>query len=386
MRRIKMSEDLIKEYTGLIPEKLLDDVRKHLPPKAKKADVKKILDLLKEEYDSIQVEAGECVGLVAAESIGEPGTQMTLNTKHFGGVAELQVTLGLPRLIEIFDGRENISTPMMEIHLKNQKCSVEEVTKIAGKIKETPLSELAQSFEVNIADATIEVELDKEAVAQAGIRVATIVKRLQLGLKNVSVKNKDDTILIKVTKEGDELNKLYHVKEESKKVFVSGIKGVSQVLPVKIGDRYVIKTAGSNLKSVLKMDEVDPYKTKSNDIHEIRKVLGLEAARQMIIDEAINVLETQGLDINIRHIMIAADTMTVAGEIRGITRYGIVGEKSSVLARASFETPIKHIISASERGEIDELNSVIENVMINQPVPIGTGLPGLRTKEEGKPK
>ncbi|MCK4669783.1 MAG: DNA-directed RNA polymerase subunit A'' [Nanoarchaeota archaeon] len=379
-----MSEELIKEYIDVIPNSLLDQVRKHLPAKAKKAEVKKILELLREEFDNMQIEAGECVGLVAAESIGEPGTQMTLNTKHFGGVAELQVTLGLPRLIEIFDGRQNISTPMMEIYLKNPKCSVEEVTKIAGKIKETPLSELAKSFEVNIADATIEVELDKEAVAQAGIRVATIVKRLQTGLKNVNVKNKEDIIFIKVTKEGDELNKLYAVKETSKGVFVSGIKGVTQVLPVKIGEEYVIKTAGSNLKSVLKMDEIDTYKTRTNDIFETCKVLGLEAARQLIIDEALNVLETQGLDINIRHIMLAADTMTVAGEIRGITRYGIVGQKSSVLARASFETPIKHIIAAAERGEIDKLNSVIENVMINQPVPIGTGLPGLRTKEQGK--
>lgn len=377
-----MPDDLIKEYSGILPDKLLDEVKAGLPPKAKKTDVKKVLELLKQEYERSQVESGECVGLVAAESIGEPGTQMTLNTKHFGGVAELQVTLGLPRLIEIFDGRQSISTPMMEIHLKNPKCSVDEVTRIAGKIKATTLAELAKSFEVNIADATIEVELDKEAVAQAGIRVTTIVKRLQQGLKNVNVKNKEDTIYIKVTKEGDELNKLYNVKESAKKVFVSGIKGVTQVLPVRIDDRYVIKTAGSNIKAVLKIDEIDPYKTRTNDIFETHKVLGLEAARQLIIDEAMNVLETQGLNINIRHIMLAADTMTVAGEIRGITRYGIVGQKSSVLARASFETPIRHIIAASERGEIDKLDSVIENVMINQPVPIGTGLPGLRTKEE----
>jgi len=66
--------------------------------------------------------------------------------------------------------------------------------------------------------------------------------------------------------------------------------------------------------------------------------------------------------------------------VLGVSRYGIVKEKPSVLARASFETPIRHIINASMVGEVDELNSVIENVMINQPVPVGTGLPGLVTK------
>ena len=99
-------------------------------------------------------------------------------------------------------------------------------------------------------------------------------------------------------------------------------------------------TAGSNLKKVLEFDDVDSNRTKSNDVFETLKVLGLEAARQLIIEEAIKVLEDQGIDINIRHIMLATDTMCANGEVKGITRYGIVGEKTSVLARASFETPV----------------------------------------------
>ena len=108
--------------------------------------------------------------------------------------------------------------------------------------------------------------------------------------------------------------------------------------------------------------------------------LGIEAARQAIINEVYKVIENQGLNVDIRHIMLVADTMTFTGKVRGITRYGVVSEKSSVLARASFETPIKHIVAASLVGEKDPLNSVIENVMLNQPVPVGTGLPGLVTK------
>ena len=128
------------------------------------------------------------------------------------------------------------------------------------------------------------------------------------------------------------------------------------------------------------MKEVDASRTTSNDIFEIEKMLGIDAARQAIINEVFKVIQAQGLNVDIRHIMLVADTMCTTGEIKGITRYGIVSEKASVLARASFETPIKHIINAALVGEVDKLDSVVENVMLNQPVPVGTGLPGLITK------
>jgi len=151
-------------------------------------------------------------------------------------------------------------------------------------------------------------------------------------------------------------------------------------LPVKRKDEFVIITAGSNLSEILKLEFVDVARTTTNNIHEIAKVLGVEAARAAIIEEVFKVIESQGLNVDIRHIMLVADTMCTNGVIKGITRYGIVSEKASVLARASFETPIKHIINASLTGEKDNLTSVVENVMLNQAVPVGTGLPGLRVK------
>ena len=158
------------------------------------------------------------------------------------------------------------------------------------------------------------------------------------------------------------------------------MKGITQVLPVKRGDEYIIITAGSNLKEILPMDEVDPNRTRSNDIFEIASILGIEAARQAVIDEVLKVIDSQGLNVDIRHIMLVADTMCLTARVRGITRYGVVSEKASVLARASFETPIRHIINAALIGEEDNLTSVVENVMLNQPVPVGTGMPSLRTK------
>ncbi|HEY9703976.1 MAG TPA: hypothetical protein V6C58_16115, partial [Allocoleopsis sp.] len=137
---------------------------------------------------------------------------------------------------------------------------------------------------------------------------------------------------------------------------------------------------------VFKLEFVNPDKTITNDIFEIERILGIEAARVAIMNEVDKVIDEQGLNVDIRHIMLVADIMTTSGAVLGVNRYGIVKEKPSVLARASFETPIKHIINASQSGETDHLRSVIENVMINQVVPVGTGLTRLEVKMDKEKK
>lgn len=197
--------------------------------------------------------------------------------------------------------------------------------------------------------------------------------------KRVKVTHKGNTFFISSRKE-EAFNQIYAFKEKLKSIHIRGVPGITQVLPIKRDDEFIIITAGTNLKKVLELSEVDSTRTVSNNIFEIESVLGIEAARQAIIDEVYKVIENQGLNVDIRHLMLVADTMCNTGGVKGITRYGVVKEKASVLARASFETPVRHIINASLVGEEDKLRSVIENVMLNQPVPVGTGLPGLITK------
>ena len=129
---------------------------------------------------------------------------------------------------------------------------------------------------------------------------------------------------------------------------------------------------------------VNKEKIFSNDIHDAKNVLGIEAARPAIVNEIQSVLESQGLDINERHLDLVADAMTASGVVKGVTRMGIISHKSSIFARAAFETPDKQFINATIQGKRDELASVIENIMLNQPVPIGTGLPGLLVKITGR--
>src|SRR3990167_7537713 len=180
-----------------------------------------------------------------------------------------------------------------------------------------------------------------------------------------------------------DFKEIYKLKEKIKKEIISGIKGISQILIVKRDKDYVITTLGTNMKKIITLKEVDKDRTISNDFHEIAGIFGIESARQLLIEEINHVLSTQGLDINFRHLDLAADAMTGIGEVKGITRMGIIAQKSSILANATFETPVKQFVNASIKGSKDKLTSVVENIILNQPVPVGTGLPGLLVKVTG---
>ncbi len=379
--------DIISEYEDKLPNRVIDEIRNNLPKGISDNKLKKIMEATYEEYKNARVHAGESVGLIAAESIGEPGTQMTLNTFHFAGVAEMNVTLGLPRIIEILDGRKELENPMMEIYLKKPYASgkkIEDLRQLALQIKETKLKDIATEFTINIADLTIEVKLDRDKMKEIDITNSKVIDAISKQLKGYNIKDNKDFLILKARSKEDSFNDAYKTKEKIKYITIKGIKRISQVLPVKREDEFIIITAGSNLADVLQLEEVDAYRTTTNNIFEIGQVLGIEAARQAIVNEIFKVIESQGLNVDVRHIMLVADTMCVSGTVKGITRYGVVSEKSSVLARASFETPIKHIINAALVGEVDNLNSVVENVMINQAVPIGTGLPSLTVKQQQK--
>ena len=374
-------EKTVEEYADKLSPSVLKELKEQLPASISKTDLIKIMGIVVAAHEAAKVNPGECVGLVSAQSIGEPGTQMTLNTFHFAGVSEMNVTTGLPRIIEIFDARKDIKTPMMEIFLKEPyNNDIDKLKKFAAKIKETTFGELASEYSLNIFDQVLKISINKAVLADYDLTTKDLAKIIKAKVKGFSVESTDDDITLAKTGKTQELKELYNLKEKVKELKIAGIKGIKQVLPVKRGEEYIVLTSGTNLKEVLTLPEVDGVRTTSNDIYEIYETLGVEAAREAIIREVFKVIEAQGLNIDVRHIMLVADIMCATGEVKGVTRYGVVKEKASVLARASFETPIKHLINAALEGEVDKLSSVVENVMINQPVPLGTGLPGLVTK------
>ncbi len=327
-----------------------------------------------------QVAPGESVGVVTAQSFGEASTQMVLNVFHSAGVAEMQITLGLPRLIEIFDARKKPSTPLMEIYLEKEANNEKDARVIAEKIKEVSIEEISKEIIIDFSGKKIEIELDSNGLRNIHSGIQKVVDRLND--KGFEAKAKDSNKII-ISLGEKSFREMFKIKEKLKKTIISGVKNISQVVVSKRDKDYVVLTAGTNLKEVVEVKGVDKNRIYSNDIHETAEVLGIEAARQTIVGELKKVIDSQGLDINIRHLDLIADAMTSSGVVKGVTRMGIVSEKSSVFARAAFETPDKEFVNATIQGKRDELASVIENIMLNQPVPIGTGLPGLLVRVTG---
>ncbi|ASA77105.1 MULTISPECIES: DNA-directed RNA polymerase subunit A'' [Thermococcus] len=372
--------DNIKEE---LYNKLIEYNKKY---KLKKAEVQAIIDEAVKEYQRALIEPGEAIGTVAAQSIGEPSTQMTLNTFHYAGVAEINVTLGLPRIIEIVDARKNPSTPIMTVYLdEKHRYDREKALEVARRIEGTSLENLAREMSIDILNFEFIVDIDPERLEKAGLDMERIQRKLESSFKSAEFEVDGYTVIMRPKKVG-KLSDLRRLSEKVKKHRLKGLSGVGKTIIRKEGDEYVIYTEGSNFKQVIKVPGVDPTRTRTNNIHEIAEVLGIEAARNAIIEEIVNTMREQGLEVDVRHIMLVADMMTLDGVILPIGRHGIVGEKASVLARAAFEITTQHLFEAAERGETDPLNGVVENVLIGQPVPVGTGIVKLAMNLPLRPK
>jgi len=149
---------------------------------------------------------------------------------------------------------------------------------------------------------------------------------------------------------------------------------VKRALVLEEKGEWIVRTEGSSLALALEVPGVDTTRTVSNNINETALVLGIEAARNVIVREALGVLEEQGLDVDIRHVMLVADMMTSSGEVLQVGRHGVSGEKASTLAKAAFEITIPTIVDAAVKGTVDTLRGVAENVIVGQQIPMGTGL------------
>jgi len=355
-----------------LPISIIDGIVERVAQDKKiEAKLKSIVQKALEEYTKNCIDPTEACGMISAQSIGEPGTQMTMRTFHYAGVAEINVTLGLPRLIEIVDARSTPSTPMMNIYLRDEyRINSDLAKEIANKIEITKLTDVAD-IEMDLVNITIAIKPNKKTMEKKGIVINDLLERVQ-SVRKLSAKIEKDTIKVMLDEPGYKV--LQNTNEMLKNLKIKGIDGIKRVIIRKEpNEGYVIYSEGSNLKEVLDIEGVDPYRTTTNDIHAIARELGIEAARNTIIQEAYSTLSEQGLNVDMRHIMLVADVMTADGTVRAIGRHGVSGEKSSVLSRAAFEITVNHLLLASQRGESDKLNGVAENIIVGQPVNLGTG-------------
>lgn len=358
-----------------IPHDLLERAKgKLMKEQLTESQIDYLADRLYIIYMNSLVEPAEPVGTVAAQSIGEPGTQMTLRTFHYAGVAEFSVTQGLPRLIELVDARRFPSTPIMKIFLEEEYAHDEEKAKeVHNRIEQIRIENITYDVDLDFIEWRIHINLIPEMLKKKGISIDEIPKILKRYKKKGTIKKEKNSIIIDPGIE--DLQKLQKLREKILKKVIKGVRGIKRGLITKDSkvNEWIIQTEGTNLQGVLEIEGVDSTRTYSNHIHEVQKIFGIEAARNLLINEELQVLEDQGLDVDLRHLLILSDLMCQNGTVLSIGRHGISGSKSSVFARAAFEVTVNQLLDAGIYGEEELLLGIPENVIIGQIVPMGTG-------------
>src|SRR6056297_304065 len=370
-----------------LPRRLKDEVYETLEAHedATVEDADELAKAVETRYLDTRVDPLDPVGTVSAQSIGEPGTQLTMNTFHYAGVAEIDVTQGLPRLIELVDARKTPDTPMMTVYLEEEYATERESAhEVVWNLEATKILALGD-VSTNVADMRVVISLNADTLEERMITAEEVAETIedQLGVTTIQ-----DGTTVEFGPEEPSYRDLLQLVEELRDITFKGIEDISRVVirreemddsPYDADEEFVLYTEGSAFGDALAIEGVDATRTTCNNIHEIHRNLGIEAAREIIIEETHNTLAEQGLDdVNVRHLMLVADMMTNEGTIESIGRHGISGAKDSVLARAAFEVTVNHLLNAAIHGEVDKLDGVTENVIVGKPIKLGTGDVDLR--------
>ena len=408
-----------------------------------------LLEMITSIYKNAIVAPGEMVGMIAAQSIGEPTTQMTLNTFHFAGVAsKSNVTRGVPRIEEILSLSENPKNPSVTIYLpKDQENSKESVQNLIPDIEHTKLNEIVSSIEIcfdpddlntlieddidtltqyyefeNMIDGCggrkiiaskdkskwiIRMEMNKESMLDKNITMDDInfaisnsfnnevqcvysdynsdklIFRLRL---NSLIANKKKLSKFNPLDQSDEIYLLKNFQDSLlNNIVLNGVKNISKVILRKITDNvikddgvytkkesWVLDTVGTNLLEILSLDYIDVNRTVSNDIQEIYKIFGIEAARNAIFQELTEVIEFDSTYINYHHLSMLCDRMTYNSKMTSIFRHGINNDDIGPIAKASFEETPEMFLKAARHAELDCMRGVSANVMCGQQGYFGT--------------
>uniref|UniRef100_A0A0B7AUC1 DNA-directed RNA polymerase n=2 Tax=Arion vulgaris TaxID=1028688 RepID=A0A0B7AUC1_9EUPU len=360
------------------------------------SQVDKFMEICLNKYSRAVIEPGEAVGAICAQSIGEPGTQMTLKTFHFAGVASMNITQGVPRIKEIINASKTISTPIITAHLENSKDE-ESARLVKGRIERTTLGEISTYLEeVYIPDdCFILVKLDLGRINLLKLEVtpeiiAACIVSSKLKIRYCDIKIHSASVLSVSANSSSKVSMYYRLqvlKKSLPDVTVRGIPSISRAVIHKDdkSGSYELLIEGDNLSGVMATQGVDGSRCKSNNTYEVWRTLGIEAARSTIMSEVTVTMESHGMSIDSRHTMLLADLMTYKGEVLGITRYGLAKMKESVLMLASFEKTAEHLFQAAYFGQRDAICGVSECIIMGIPMSLGTGIFKLLYKADNPP-
>ncbi|EZG50618.1 DNA-directed RNA polymerase [Gregarina niphandrodes] len=381
--------------------------------------------LLWQKYNRALIEPGEAVGAIGAQSIGEPGTQMTLKTFHFAGVASMNVTLGVPRIKEIINAASKIGTPILTVPLALNKNSFSFAQMVKGQLQCVSLGQVCRYVKqvlspegawvvVRLSKDAIQnnfLEVDAERVCAKILEQGTVGKlKMREGLIEIVHKYK---LIVKPPGTREGVNglsfQLTALMDSLPHVSVCGMKTVRRcIVQTKSkgngekgnGEKgngeeelneYSLAVEGEGLRQIMGVEGVDGNRVGCNSIMEVKDVLGIEAARQVIISEIKGCMDAYSMDIDIRHMLLLGDVMTFRGEVLGISRHGIQKMRASVLCLASFEETNEHLFEAAVHRKSEHVKGVSEAIILGSRVAVGTGAfdvlqkpPGVYNKPQRK--
>lgn len=374
--------------------------------------IPKLKSELERYYHSSMIHAGESVGILAAQSLGEKGTQTTLNTFHKAGASEKTVVAGVPRFWEILNATRSPKAASCNIHFTSGNSSIQELRKTIGhSMVEFSLEKLAREMNICIDKQPEEwyevfkimynnnfeqfqhcicIKLKKEILYEYGITlefIANIIEKqfddvkcvfspLYIGEIHVYVDTRSievpDNISAFIAPENSHLVYLEDiVLPVLEKLHICGIPGISNIFfTTDQHQKWIVETDGSNFSQILALENVDKTKTMTNNMWEVYETLGVEAARQFLIEEFLNIMS----GIHVAHIKLLVDRMTYAGSISSISRYSMRSEGSGVLAKASFEESFENLLNAAANGERESTNGVSASIICGKLAKFGTGI------------
>ncbi|KAI0137986.1 beta and beta-prime subunits of DNA dependent RNA-polymerase [Hypoxylon sp. NC0597] len=376
--------------------------------KVSERTLRHFIALCLEKYAKARVEPGHAVGAVGAQSIGEPGTQMTLKTFHFAGVAGMSITQGVPRIKEIINASKLISTPVISCPLSNKRDE-KAARLVRARIEKTYIEDILRyvddEWEPYRAFITLHINTETLEGMHLGIKLDDIAdaivkqKKLKIQKTDIHVFEQDASIEVTVkppdadasaTKRAprskaaiaeamaDLLVRVSHLKRVLPTVPISGYPDATRAIVQKKEDEdekgvynNTVLVEGYGLRQCMNTEGVVGTETRTNSVLECRDVLGIEAARKTIAKEISDVMGDMGIDP--RHMELLADVMTYKGEILGITRFGLSKMRDSVLQLASFEKTADHLFDAAAGMKADRIEGVSEKIIMGQTMSIGTG-------------
>ena len=409
-----IKEEILNELTRFVKIHIYNELSiKNILYKYKlsKTQYKNLIDYIQNQYEKSLIQSGEVVGITAAQAFGEPTTQMTLNTFHSAGMAGANVTLGVPRVEEIIKFKKKINSPTIYlIPYTELSNDLKYLDKIVNNLQYNEFQDIISecNFVTNNTDSSkfywkliIKFNNIKEI---SEITIKNKIKQFLNSYPNIiteyeisSIKNTEIIILInsdnrKTTKRQSQSLSL--LKKNLYKFKITGITGITSAFRVetakfmnedgqtslkkiknKISSKNMIYVNGSNLQELLQIDGINHMYTICNDMHQIKKTLGLEAARFAFINEMKSVFDFYGIHITKHHYELLADCLMYKGKFMSVDRNGINRRNTGPLTRASFEETFTMFMNAGALGEYDGLFGVSGNVMIGNKPDFGTGLP-----------